>query len=209
MYLFTRSRRIRPGSILGGVDWAVAATELVRKTTGREVNGWISVMSPEAETVTWSMWAEAMGDVVEAGDKLATSAAWADLLQRGLDHFDGPLVDGLAELVFGVPDLEAGPPDYVSVVSAVAANGRLSDAIAAGVELAEHTTKVTGHPALFAVNTTGVFGGVGWIVPAPDIGAVDAARAALMADSEWLPLIDRVGTAYAPGAAQSLHRRIA
>jgi hypothetical protein len=150
-----------------------------------------------------------MADVVEAGDKLATSASWDDLLRRGLEHFEGPIVDALAELVFGVPNRDAGPPEYVSVVSAVAANGRLSDAIAAGVELAQHTTKVTGHPAMFAVNTTGVFGGVGWMVPSPDIAGVDAARAALMADSDWLPLIDRVGSAYAPGAAQSMHRRIA
>jgi hypothetical protein len=209
MYLFTRSRRIRAGSILAGVDWSVAATDLVRKTTGREVNGWMSVLSPEFGTVTWSMWAESMADVIEAGDKLATSATWNDLLQRGDEHFEGAVVDGLANLLHGAPDTAGDPPEYVNVVTASATQGRLADAITAGVSLAEHASKVTGTPTMFLANATGLFGGVAWISPGADIATADAARVALVSDPDWLPLIDKVGTAFAPGAAQAMFRRIA
>jgi hypothetical protein len=209
MYLFTRSRRIRPGSIGPAIDWALAAAETVQKATGRGLNAWMSVMSPEAETVTWTMFCDSMRDVVDAGDKLAASASWHDLLQRGGEHFEGPLVDGLTELVVGAPDLGAEPPNFVNVVRAVAANGRLGDAISMGMQLAEYSSKVTALPMFFAVDVTGSFGGVAWFGPAPDIAVLEAARAALNADAEWVALVDRCAGAYTTGATQSLQRRLA
>jgi hypothetical protein len=166
-------------------------------------------MSPEFGTVSWAMWAESLAEIMDAGDKLATSSDWQKLIARGDDLFEGPVVDGLASLVHGTPDLSAGPPDYVGVATAVAAQGRLSDAIGAGIEIADQVTKTTGQNTLFMVNSTGLYGGVAWITPSANISEVDAGEAALMADPEWLKLIDRVGTDFGPGAAQAIFRRIA
>ena len=89
------------------------------------------------------------------------------------------MVDGLASLVHGTPDLSAGPPDYVGVATAVAAQGRLSDAIGAGIEIADQVTKTTGQNTLFMVNSTGLYGGVAWITPSANISEVDAGETAL------------------------------
>jgi hypothetical protein len=59
------------------------------------------------------------------------------------------------------------------------------------------------------VNNTGIFGGVAWITPMANVAAVDAGEAALTASAEWLPLLDRVGGAFNPGASQGFYRRIA
>jgi hypothetical protein len=209
MYLFTRSRRIGSADMGATMEWISTATETVRSTTGREIDAWAAVMSPEFGTVSWAMWAESLAEIMDAGDKLATSSDWQKLIARGDDLFEGPVVDGLASLVHGTPDLSAGPPDYVGVATAVAAQGRLSDAIGAGIEIADQVTKTTGQNTLFMVNSTGLYGGVAWITPSANISEVDAGETALMADPEWLKLIDRVGTAFGPGAAQAIFRRIA
>jgi hypothetical protein len=209
MYLFTRSRQLDTVDFGGAMEWVVAATAAVQSTTGRDVNAWTAVMSPEVGTVVWSMWAGSLAEVTVAGDQLAASSDWQKLVEKGDKFFSGPVVDGLASVVHGTPDLAAGPPEYVGVATAAAAPGRLSDAIGAGIEIADHVTKATGQNTLFTVNSTGVYGGVSWITPSADIGEVDAGEAALMADPEWLKLIDRVGTAFNAGAAQSIFRRIA
>jgi hypothetical protein len=209
MYLFTRSRRLAPGQFVGAMDWIAAATQSVRKNTGRETNAWAAVLSPELGVVTWSIWAETQAEIIEAGDKLAASSSWLDLLERGGDYFEGPVQDGLATVLAGTVEPGADPPEYVGVATAVAAPGRLSDAVSFGIELAEHAKALTGQDAVFLLNATGLYGGVSWLIPSADIAAVDAWQAAVMADPEWLPLIDRIGPAYSPGAAQSLFRRIA
>jgi hypothetical protein len=209
MYLFTRSRRIGSADFAGTMDWIGTATGSVRSITGRDVNAWAAVMSPEFGTVVWSMWAESLAEVAAAGDGLAASSDWQKLVAQGDEFFEGPVVDGLASVVHGTPDPNAEPPEYVTVATAAAAAGRIGDAIAGGIEIADHVTKTTGQPTIFTVNATGLYGGVSWLTPSENIDAVDAGESALMADAEWLKLIDRVGPAYTPGAAQAIFRRIA
>ncbi len=210
MYLFTRTRQVAPSRFADAIGWVGTATEAVRSTTGREVDAWTAILSPELGSVTWSMFSEGLAELVEAGDKLATSADWAKLLEQGNDFFVGGIEDGLAAIVHGGDgEAPAAPPEYVSVATAAAAPGRLGDAIGAGIEIAEAVTKATGQNTLFTVNSTGIYGGVAWITPSANIGEVEAGEAALMADPDWIKLIDRVGTAYTPGAAQAIYRRIA
>ncbi len=210
MYLFTRSRQIKPDKFPEGLAAVGEITAAVRNVTGRELNAWAPILSPEMGTIVWAMWAETMAEIVTAGDQLAVSADFGEILARSADAFQGPLVDGIASLVHGAPDVDADPPEYVGVATAVAAPGHLTDAISYGVEIAEHVLKTTGENTLFTVNATGPYGGVSWITLSGDIAAADAGQAALMADMSWLQLIDRAGPSYtANTAAQSLLRRIA
>jgi hypothetical protein len=209
MYLFTRSRRMRANDPGGAIAWTIGITEQVRSITGHEVNAWGSVLSPDAGLIVWSMWAEHLSDLEQASDKLMASSEFLDAVKAGEAFGEAPQVDGLAMLVHGEPDLAAGPPAYVAVASAVAAPGHLGEAIAAGIEIADHATRVSGQSTMFAVNSTGPYGGCAWFTGSPDIDTVEAGEAALMGDPDWVKLIDRVGTAYNSDAAQALYRRIA
>ena len=209
MYLFTRSRRIDPGEFAKGMESVGEITEQARKVTGQQIDAWAAVMSPEVGTVVWALWAEAMAPIVQAGDALAADSGFMKLVEKADDHYDGPYVDGVAALVHGDVNLDDNSFEYVGVATATLATGRLQDGIAAGIEIADHVTKVTGENTLFMVNTTGIFGGVAWITPNADAAALDAGEAALMASAEWLPLLDRIGSAFNPGAAQAIYRRIA
>jgi hypothetical protein len=209
MYLFTRSRQAEPGEFTKALEFTVEITATVRKITGREVDAWTAVMSPEVGTIVWSMWAEHLVEIEAAADKLASDSGYMKAVEKADDYFDGPVVDGLASLLHGAPDPDAAPPNYVAVVAAEAANGRMSDAITGGIEVAEFATRVSGQNTMFTLNATGPYGGVAWITGNPDIESLEAGEAALMADPGWLDLVNRVGTAYGPNVTSTFYRRLA
>ena len=195
------------GDFAGALAWSVGVTEQVRTITGRQVDAWGSVLSPDAGLVVWSMWAEHLSELEQASDKLMASPEYLESVAAGETFGEGAVVDSLATLVHGEIDPDA-TASYVTVASAVAAPGHLSDAITSGIEIADHATRVSGQTTLFVVNSTGAYGGCAWLTAAPDIDTVERGEAALMGDPEWLQLIDRVGTAYNNDAAQAMYRRI-
>jgi hypothetical protein len=208
MYLFTRTWRIDPEHFTDAMEWTAEITTSVRDLTGREIDAWTAVMSPEAGTIAWSMWAERLAELEAAGDTIAADADHRKMVEKGAEYFEGSIEDRLAALVHGTLDPEARP-NYVTVATAVIANGRMSAGVASGIEIADFVTRVTGQRTLFTVGVTGPYGSVAWITGNPDIGSLEAGEAALMADAAWSELINRVGTDYAPGASQAIYRRVA
>lgn len=191
------------------IAWTIDVTEQVRSITGRQVDAWGSVLSPETGLVVWSTWVEHLSELEQANDKLIVAAEYLATVADGNALGEGPVADGLAMLVHGEVDpVAAAAAQYVTVATAVAAPGRLSDAISSGIAIAEHATRVSGQNTLFVMNSTGPYGGCAWLTASPDIDTVERGEAALVDDPEWLALIDRVGTAYNPDPAQSMYRRI-
>ncbi len=208
MYLFTRSGRFGPGSIRDAMSFSVEVTEKVRQETSLDLHTWQATMSPQLGTITWAAFVDSLEVLEDAQDKLAVSEPFMDLAEKGGKLFAGPLTDGLASVVHGEPAPDRPLPAYVSSARAVAANGRLGDAIAAGIEIAEASTRITGIQTMFLVESTGPYGGCRWSSGFADIGELERAETALAADEQWVALIDRVGTAYLDGASQTIFRRI-
>jgi hypothetical protein len=208
MYLFTRAGRLAPGAIREGMSFVTAITEKVNQETGLDVHTWAASMSPELGTVVWATFVDSLEELEAAEDKLAVSEPYLDLAEKGAKLFAGPFADSLSTVVSGQIDRSGPLPAYVTVARATAANGRLADAMAAGVEIAEAATRITGVPTSFLAAATGQYGGCSWNSAHADIASIERAEAALMADAGWLELIDRVGTAYGPHTTQSMYRRI-
>jgi hypothetical protein len=208
MYLFTRAGRFGPGSIREAMGFVGTITEKVHQETGLEVHAWASTLSPDLGTTVWATFVEDLEELEQAQDKLAVSDAFTEIAEQGAKLFAGPLTDGLASVVSGQRDPSAPLPAYVTVARAVAANGSLSSAMELGVEIAETATRLTGIQTMFLVDATGPFGGCRWTTGFADISGLERAEAQLQQDAEWLALIDRVGPSYAPGAVQSIYRRI-
>jgi len=195
------------GRVPAAMEWVVRATEQARQITGQQIDAWTAVMSPEVGTVTWTLFAEHLADIETAGDKLAVDAGFMRSVEESDSLFDGPISDGLATIVHGTPDLDQ-PGGYVAVVTATAANGRLTDAISLGIEVADAATRVGGQPTVFAIANTGGYGNVMWFTASPDIQTLEAGEAAVNTDADFLAMVDRAGTAYAPGASQTLYRKV-
>ena len=208
MYLFTRAGRFGPGSVGEGMTFVAAVTEKVHQESGLDIHAWGATLSPELGTVVWASFVDSLEELEAAQDKLAVSDSFIALAESGSSLFAGPLQDGLAQVVVGTYDRTAPLPSYVTVARAIAANGKLSDAMAAGVEIAEAATRITGVPTSFLADATGSFGGCRWNSGHPDIASVERAEMALAADEGWLKLLDRAGTCYQAGVSQSIFRRI-
>ena len=206
MYLFTRSVRFGPGPARDVATYVGEVTEKARQETGLEIHAWTATMSPELGTVVWATFAEDLEHLEQANEKLATSDRFVDLVDRGAALFAGPPSDMVAQVVAGEVEPSGPTPTYVMSARAAAANGHLRAAMEGGVEIAEAATRITGVPTLFLVGATGPYGGCSWSSGFSDIGQLERAESALMADSGWIDLIDRVGTAYEPGASQSIYR---
>lgn len=208
MYLFTRAGRFGPGSARDSMSFVGAITEKVNQETGLDVHAWVASMSPELGTVVWASFVDSLEELEAAEDKLAVSDGFAELAEQGAKLFAGPLQDGLAQVVVGTFDRSAPLPAYVAVARAAAVNGKLRDAMTAGVEIAEAATRISGIPTAFLVDTTGPFGGCRWNSGHADIASLERAEASLMADDSWLELLDRVGGCYQDGVTQSIFRRL-
>lgn len=208
MYLFTRSGRFGPGSVGEAITFVGAITDKVHQDTGLDVHSWAATMSPELGTVVWATFVDSLEELEAAQDKLSVSDSYIALDESGSKLFVGPLQDGLAQVVTGNLDRSQPLPSYVTSARATAVNGRLGEAMAAGVEIAEAATRISGVETAFLVDTTGAYGGCRWNSGHSDIGSVERSEAALMADESWLKLIDRVGACYQQGVTQSIYRRI-
>jgi hypothetical protein len=208
MYLFTRAGRFAPGSVRDGMAYVAAITEKVTQETGLDLHTWGANLSPELGTVVWAAFVESLEELEAADDKLAMSEQFVEMAEKGAKLFVGPLTDGLASVVVGDVDRSAPLPAYVTVARATAANGRLKDALAAGAEIAETATRITGISTGFLVDATGAYGGCRWQSGHADIASVQRAEGALMAEPGWLDLMDRIGPCFREGATQSLYRRI-
>lgn len=208
MYLFTRSGRLAPGSIRDGVSHVMALTDKVNQETGLDVHTWSASMSPNTGTIVWACFVESLDELEAAQDKLAVSDQFIDLAEQGSKLFLGPLTDGLASVVVGTFDRAAPLPAYVAVTRATVANGKLRRALAAGVEIAETVTRITGNETSFMVDATGAYGGCRWTSRHPDIASIGRAEEALMADEAWMNLVDRVATDFVEGASQAIYRRL-
>jgi len=208
MYLFTRSGRFGPGSLRDSMAFTMEVTEKVRQETSLDLHTWQASMSPQVGTVVWGAFVESLEELEAAQDKLAVSDQFTELAEKGGALFDGPLTDSLATVIHGERDPGASLPTYISSARATAANGRLGDAIAGGIEIAEVSARITGVPSMFMMDATGPYGGCRWSSGFDDIAALERAEAALAAKDEWIALIDRVGTAFQSGATQTIFRRI-
>ncbi len=209
MYLFSRRRRIDPGHVTKAVEWSVEATVKAREITGTGIEAWMAVMSPEVGTVVWTIWAESLAELEAAGDALAGDAKFNKWAEEADDWFDGPMEDRIASMIHGALDPDEPQANYVTVVEAVAANGRLKEAIGSAIVIAEHATRVGGQNTGLLLNLTGAYGGLAWITGSPDIATIDAGEAALNADPTWLDVVSGVGADYAPGATSTIYRRLA
>ncbi|MEO7427783.1 MAG: hypothetical protein ABIY48_00220 [Acidimicrobiales bacterium] len=190
------------------MTFVATVTEKVHQESGLDMHAWGASMSPELGTVVWATFVDTLDQLEAAQDKLAVSDPFIALAESGAHLFTAPLQDGLAQVVTGTFDRTAPLPAYVTAARAIATNGKLSAAMAAGVEIAEAATRITGVQTSFLVDVTGPVGGCRWNSGHADIGSVERAEAALTADAGWLELIDRVGDCYQQGVTQSMYRRI-
>ena len=212
MYLFSRRGRIDGGHTNDALAWATGITAKVNELTDLEVGLWMQSFSPEFGTIVWSTFLADLASLEAAGDKLASDPGYVAMTDEGAKYISGGLDDGLVQILHGNPD-PSRTVEYVTGVQAVCASGKIADAMAVGIEIAQKAEVVTGLPTLFGSNLTGAYGGVGWITGYANIGELEGAQQALGSDPSWVDMVDKkAGGVYAEAPSittQLIYRRIA
>ncbi len=207
MFVSARMRHLSSASAREGVAAAVEVAGMASDITGIDISTWASLWSRENGLIVWSATIESLSELEVAEEKLAASAEFGDWLDAHDKLFDGPTTDSLVQVVHGAPDSER-TVNVAVVTNAVGANGKMAAAMAAGVELADATTKVTGIPTMFATNVTGLYGGAVWISGNENLGEMEKAITALNADSSFAALVDQHAPSFQAGTETTWYRRL-
>lgn len=207
MYLFSRSRVVNGGHVGSAFTFVNEISALASKISGIEIGAWMNAGSPNATTITWTAWFETLADWETAAGKLAADSAYNEALEVADHLFTGALDDQLIRIISPLPT-DGAIATYVGGVRAVAAPGHIADAVTHGLEIAAAANEISGLTTIFGVVSTGPYGGLAWFTGAPDIASFEAGQDKINADPKFLALIDSGGAFYAPGADQTLYRRL-
>lgn len=214
MYLFTRQTRLAPEHAMDGVEWAVTIAEKVNQITALDIGVWTPMFSPGVATLSFGAAVESLTDLEEAQAKLSVDSTFADLSKQGAQITVGGLDDRVAQFVVGgdaAGDAEGSgsTPSYVAVVESQLSNGHFGSGIAAGVEITQKATELSGLPTSFLVSTTGTYGGVAWITSASTLQELQDGEATTNANPDFLALVDRLADNFSEGVTtQAIWRRI-
>jgi hypothetical protein len=211
MHLFTRT------GVLGGhpdraMAWAVKVGGQVSEASGREFATWTAHFGQPVGTYVWSTWFEGHADLPGAFGALSAHPGFQAAVEEGGEFQAGAHETAFRQVVVGGPGEGAEGPGLGAlavVTTAVAAGGKLVEAIGWGSDVANLITSITGLPVTFLVDAYGAFGQVTWIGGAPDMAAVDASNDATNANAEYLQMLSQIGELFVPGSGQrALYQRI-
>jgi hypothetical protein len=209
MQLFSRSVMFN-GPFGDVMAYATDMRQFVSDKTAREVGLWSVMFGAPLGAMVYAARVDGLADLQSIGATLVGDADYHAKLAKGRDFVAGPAEDNLATPIHG----ELGDPPPVGsvavVTTAAIANGAYAEAIAWGVDIAQHVERVAGVPTLFLANDFGAFGQVTWIGVSPDAAAADAAGQKINADPDYLGKLASAGTLFAQGTGhRTLLSRVA
>lgn len=208
MYLFTRTGRLRPGSSRESVAWAIGVTEKVNQITSLDVGLWTTFLSPGNGSLVWATFVEDLQSLEDANAKLAVDDILVSEIDRGAQFADGNVDDEIAQLVSGDVD-PSQRPQYVAVVRSELAPGGFGKGVAAGIEIAQRATAISGVATSFLVSSTGRYGGVSWVSGTTTLAELQASEQKVNSDLSFIAYVDEVGSAFVPGiTTQTIYTRI-
>ena len=169
--------------------WAIEITDAVNHISDVHVELWGRTFSPAIGSLAWTTFVEDLAQLEATQDKLMADSAYVEAVDRGAQYLAAGPDDSLSTLVSGAPSGERSV-EYVSVVHSVCAPGALTKGLDLGSRIAEKSTALGGNPCMFAMDSTGSFGGVSWLTGFADIAEMQRSEAAVMADPDFLAMLD-------------------
>lgn len=212
MYQYSRLVRLSGSKMEAAMSWAADITEHVKSVTGLPISLFMEVLSATPGTLAWTT---IVPDLVtlEAGiDKLPADPRFNELVEAGQAYeLPGSVSDRLRSVVHPTaPPANPVQPEYVTCVYGTIAAGNFARGVAVGVEIAQRVEAITGNVTMFAMDSTGNYGGVAWLTGSPSIAAMQEAEQQINADPSFVEYIDKeASSAFVEGATtQRILRRV-
>lgn len=199
MYLFSRAVTLR-GSPRRVGPWVQQVTDYVRDHSPLDLSAWSCQFGHPIGTVVWNAMVESHASLDEATGAFAGDPAYLDLLEEAQDLVLAPGEDALREILHGAP---SDPPPIgavATVTNAVAVVDRMGDAVAWGLEMADHVGEVTDADVSLSRSVFGTMGQLTWIAVQTDAAAADDTNAKLRVDPGYLSRLAESGGLFLPGS---------
>ncbi|MFM2072898.1 MAG: hypothetical protein RLZZ623_3162 [Actinomycetota bacterium] len=211
MLMYSRTLSLR-GPLEETATWAAEVTAHVNATTNLDVGCWLGLYGLPLGSMGWSAVVEGHAHVAEQGAILGADKAFQALVNSAADWVTEPGQDHLRNVISGArTDGERPAVGAVAqLTTAVVALGRVGEAMAWGVDIAEYTAELSGAPVMFCADLYGTFGSVAWISVVDDLATVDRTQAAINGDEGYLKRISMGADLFVPASGNtSLLTRIA
>jgi hypothetical protein len=190
MYLFSRSTIAALGRQFDAIPAALEVAEMVGKITGRDVNVFTVRFGAPMGTIMWTTRAESLAEMQELTDKLMADAGYLEKVESMNGLFMAPAEDRFARIITGPGEATS---KYYGITRASMITGKFADAMALGVEAAEHIGQSTKRPSAFLKAAYGGFADVTWVTGFDSMDEVDAFDEWQMSDSGYHSIVERAG----------------
>jgi hypothetical protein len=200
MYIFSRTRAIKPAHMIEGIQTSKALAAKVTAMTGVNINLYRVVFGFPVGTVLFSCRVETQAALGDMFAKLATDAGYAQAAQDAANVYEGAATDGLTSVVSSTL---TAPKPIVWVTQATIANGKFAAAMALGVEIQGFVGTATGLPTAFCSDPYGAYGQVRWLTSADTMADMDQVSEVLSTNAEFASMLDRAGECFLPGSGQN------
>ena len=171
---------------------------MVTKITGVSVSVFATRYGQPLNTVLWSARVESQTQRQAMTDKLVADSGYMKWVSSHSELFESAPVDGLSNVV--ASSLTATPTRFYSVLTAIAANGRLGDAVAFGIKAQQFVSDALRLPAAFLVPVYGPFGAVAWITGADSAADLDREAEMQMTNADYHKLVLEAGPLFIEGS---------
>jgi len=192
--------------------WALEITGAVNERTDLNASLWQGMFGGPLGTMVWSALLDNLTALEAATERLNSDATYVSLVSKARDWIVTPGEDWLLRVAHTAggtyvrPDVGA----YAEGTMAVPAEGKLAEAGAFGVEIADLHAELTHSTVLFGTSAYGAFGEMRWLALYDSAAGLDAAAESIAKDQSYGARLDAAGDLFVEGLARrTLARRIA
>ncbi len=200
MYIFSRTRAIKPSHMIEGIQTAKALAAQVTEVTGVNINLYRVVFGFPVGTVLFSCRLESQAALGDVFAKLFVNPGYTQAVQDASNVFEGSATDALTSVVSS--SLTA-PKPIVWATQATIANGKFAEAMALGVEIQGFVSGLSGLPTAFCSDTYGPYGQVRWLTSADTMADMDHVGEVLSTSAQFATMLDRAGECFLPGSGMN------
>lgn len=200
MHIYSATLQAKPGR---GGELGAQVPQLrdaVAEATGSAAYAWAMSAGAPIGTFGISTRVEGMAQLMEFQQRMAGSETYHAEAAKVADVLAAPSTTSMSQIV-GTAGDQGDPAPVVTITQSTMVNGHIAEAMNWGMEIMEFVHGVTGMSGLFTSLTAGSFFDVMWIFGAETGAELDSANASLMANPDYMGMIDKAGGLFVPGSA--------
>lgn len=202
MFIFTRATEVDRHHQMAAIGASVEVAAIVERITGLPISVYLTRYALPINHLRWSCRVDSQAEMETVNGKLLADASYAEWVDTHSHLYESAPVDLLARVI-SASGMEQGPAAYYRVLTATAANGRLADAVAFGVEAQQFVADATKLRTAFLTGVYGEFGSVTWLTAADSMDGIDALSEMEMSNPDYHELVKKAGELFIAGSGSN------